>query len=65
VNPKIISYCVHCGEPCDRYVNCNNKHGCNKQHFCCEACEEESLGCCSAECTEVVAKLRSEAEAEA
>lgn len=58
VNPTVISHCVHCGEPCNRYINCTNKHECNDQHFSCEACEEKSLGCCSAECTEIIANQK-------
>jgi len=53
-NPSIIAHCVHCGEPCERYINCANKHECNDQHFSCEACEEKNQGCCSAECIEII-----------
>ena len=58
-NPTIIAHCKHCNEPCERYINCKNKHECNDQHFSCEACEEKSLGCCCTECTELIANQQS------
>ena len=52
VNPEVVGRCVHCNEPCERYINCANK-ACNAQHFCCEACDEQSMRCCSNACREV------------
>jgi len=34
VNPSVVARCIHCDEPCERYVNCANK-SCNEQHFLC------------------------------
>lgn len=47
----VVSHCVHCGEPCDRYVNCGWS-SCNGQHFCCELCEQEVMRYCSRACGE-------------
>ncbi len=55
-NPSVIAHCVHCGEPCERYINCANKHGCNAQHFSCESCAEGCGGCCSEECMAAITK---------
>lgn len=52
VNPEVVSFCTHCNEPSERYVNCKNKQ-CNAQHFCCEACEEQSLRCCTDACRDI------------
>ena len=46
---EVISRCTHCGEPSDRYVNCNWSP-CNCRHFCCEECEKENKGYCSDAC---------------
>lgn len=50
---KIISKCMHCGKPSDRYINCTNDD-CHEQHFCCEECEKEHEGFCSDECKKYV-----------
>jgi len=44
-----VSACLHCGIPCDRYVNCANLD-CHKQHFCCDPCEKNTRRSCSEEC---------------
>ena len=51
VNATTVSHCIHCREECLRYVNCAYAP-CNEQHFCCEKCEEISLGFCCEECRE-------------
>jgi UPF0176 protein len=48
-NPKTISTCAHCGEPCDRYRNCGYKP-CNAQFFCCESCEDVKGRFCHESC---------------
>lgn len=58
---KVISSCIHCGKPSDRYINCTNDD-CHDQHFCCEECEEVHEGFCSVECVEHV-KLHPERDA--
>jgi UPF0176 protein len=45
----IVSKCKHCGEPCDRYINCAHMD-CNLQFFCCEKCDEEYHHSCSEGC---------------
>lgn len=52
---KIISNCIHCGKPCDRYINCTNDD-CHDQHICCEECEKIYEGFCSDDCREYVKK---------
>jgi len=49
VDATIISRCDHCGTSCDRYVNCSWSH-CNRQHFCCEACEDDVMRYCNPVC---------------
>jgi len=49
VGATIISRCDHCSSTCDRYVNCSWSH-CNRQHFCCEACEDDARGYCNSIC---------------
>ncbi|KRW92029.1 sulfurtransferase [Alicyclobacillus tengchongensis] len=45
----VISRCSHCGQPCDRYINCAYLD-CHRQHLCCFACEVERHGFCTPEC---------------
>lgn len=45
----IVSNCYYCGKKEDRYVNCANPE-CNRQHVCCEECEEKYQRSCSDEC---------------
>ncbi len=52
-NAQVVSCCVHCGCPCDRYLNCEWSR-CNAQFFCCEACHSEGLRYCSEVCSEAV-----------
>ncbi len=47
----VISECYYCGKPEDRLVNCANPE-CNRQHVCCESCEEAHRRSCSQECRE-------------
>ena len=44
-----VSTCLHCGAPCDRYVNCANLD-CHKQHFACKNCEKNTRRSCCEEC---------------
>ena len=48
---EIISRCSHCGEPSERYRNCEWSP-CNSRHFCCEKCESASNGYCTNACYE-------------
>lgn len=44
-----VSFCIHCGAPCDRYVNCANLD-CHRQHFSCASCEQQHRRSCSTAC---------------
>lgn len=46
----IVSHCVYCQEPAERYVNCRNT-ACNAQFFLCGACEQEHGRFCKEECS--------------
>lgn len=46
-----IGKCLHCGEPCERFVNCANTV-CDNQHLCCVECEFEYKRSCSPECSQ-------------
>ncbi len=46
---EIVSKCFHCGEPCDRYVNCAQLE-CHSQFLCCEVCAEKTKRSCSEKC---------------
>lgn len=46
---EIVSKCFHCGEPCDRYVNCAQLE-CHSQFLCCDACAEKTKRSCSEKC---------------
>jgi UPF0176 protein len=48
-NEVVISECIHCGQKSTRYINCSNVL-CNKQIICCEVCDAQFQGGCSAEC---------------
>ena len=48
---KVVSRCLHCGAASDRYVNCGWSR-CNRQYFCCEACDRDRLRFCSSVCEE-------------
>ncbi|MGK0184660.1 MAG: UPF0176 protein [Verrucomicrobiales bacterium] len=45
----IVSQCVNCDGPVERYVNCRNT-ACNAQFFICESCEQEHGRFCKTEC---------------
>lgn len=53
VNPRVITLCQYCQEPCDRYRNCGNTP-CNAQFILCERCEEANGKFCQAECRTAV-----------
>ncbi|MBX7244090.1 MAG: rhodanese-related sulfurtransferase [Candidatus Sumerlaeaceae bacterium] len=45
----VVGRCLHCGEPCERMVNCANTE-CDNQHICCVECEFKHRRSCSEEC---------------
>lgn len=46
----IVSRCVYCQQPVERYVNCRNT-ACNAQFFICEGCEQQNGRFCKTECS--------------
>lgn len=54
ISDDIISQCHQCGEPCDTHTNCANE-GCHLLFIQCEKCAAKHNGCCSQECTNVLA----------
>ena len=55
-NPKIISRCIHCDQPSQRYRNCGWKP-CNDQIFICDSCEEKFGKFCGEQCRSSYRKL--------
>lgn len=49
VDREVVARCLHCGDLCDRYLNCAWPC-CNAQYFCCERCEKSATGYCSPVC---------------
>jgi UPF0176 protein len=49
-NRKILSKCLHCGTPCDDYINCINPE-CNKQIIVCPDCRISWNDGCSKTCS--------------
>jgi UPF0176 protein len=49
VEEAVVSRCVHCGVPCDHYINCAYDD-CHVQHFSCEVCGVRMEGACSEAC---------------
>jgi UPF0176 protein len=54
ITEDIIAICHQCGKSCDDHTNCKND-GCHLLFIQCDACAEKFNGCCSAECSEVIA----------
>ncbi|MCS1351085.1 rhodanese-related sulfurtransferase [Mechercharimyces sp. CAU 1602] len=54
---KVIGKCHHCGQPCDRYINCDYQP-CHTQHISCVSCATEHDQCCSQACQEAKAEER-------
>ncbi|MCY0877160.1 MAG: rhodanese-related sulfurtransferase [Firmicutes bacterium] len=57
----IVGRCHHCGEPCDRFINCAYDP-CHYQHLCCEKCDEAHAGCCSSICKALQAEFMQSAQ---
>lgn len=53
VNPETISQCLYCGTPVTRFVDCHAPT-CGELFICCETCEEQHFGACSASCQAVL-----------
>lgn len=51
---EIVGRCMHCGVPCDRYVNCEYNM-CHYHYICCENCMDATTGFafCKKECKEI------------
>ncbi|WP_343307666.1 rhodanese-related sulfurtransferase [Chitinophaga niabensis] len=54
ISDEVISQCHQCGEPCDDHTNCANE-GCHLLFIQCATCAAKYNGCCSEECTAVLA----------
>ena len=54
ITDEIIAKCHQCGQPADTHTNCKNQ-ACHLLFIQCEACAEKYNGCCSEECTAVLA----------
>ena len=50
---NIISNCIFCNEPCDRYVNCYDTD-CNNLFICCENCQLENDRLCNEHSNDVI-----------
>ncbi len=53
ISDEIIARCHQCGQPCDHHTNCANL-ACNLLFIQCEACQQKTENCCSAECQEII-----------
>ena len=53
VEREVVSRCVHCGTPSDRYINCS-LDDCHVQHFSCEECSVLMNGACSVRCMDIL-----------
>ncbi len=51
VEEEVVSKCLHCGTPSDRYINCT-WDDCHVQHFSCPECSILMNGACSVQCME-------------
>ena len=49
ISNDVIGTCDQCGNPCDKYTNCNYVD-CNLLFLQCENCQNNYSGCCSKEC---------------
>ena len=49
ITKDVLSECYHCGEACDRYLNCTNAE-CNELFLCCDDCEVILGHACSESC---------------
>ncbi len=61
ISEEIISHCHQCGKPCDTHTDCANNI-CHILFIQCEECAKEFDGCCSEECTEILALPKEEQE---
>jgi UPF0176 protein len=48
---QLVSSCLYCNKPSDRYANCAWMR-CNRQHFCCEECAATGPRYCESSCRE-------------
>lgn len=42
---KVLASCEHCGQACDRYIDCDQPE-CHRLFICCLECEKEQVGLC-------------------
>ena len=53
ITNEIISKCHQCQKPADKHRNCTNE-GCHFLFIQCADCFENTLGCCSQQCTDFI-----------
>jgi len=61
ITGDVISHCHQCEASCDTHVNCANPY-CHLLFIQCEGCAENMLGCCCAECRDIMALPKEERE---
>jgi len=54
ISEDIISECHQCGNACDTHTNCKND-GCHLLFIQCDECAKKYAGCCSQECSDIIA----------
>ena len=54
ITNDVIAHCHQCGEPCDDHTNCKND-GCHLLFIQCSACSTKFNGCCSDQCSAIMA----------
>ena len=54
ISNDVIANCHQCGEPCDTHTNCANDE-CHLLFIQCEKCSEKYTGCCSTDCSDILA----------
>lgn len=54
ISDEIISRCHQCGNPADTHTNCANQ-GCHLLFIQCKECAQQYSGCCSKDCSDIVA----------
>ena len=53
ITDEIIANCHQCGKPADTHTNCKNE-GCHLLFIQCDDCARKYVGCCSAQCHEII-----------
>ncbi len=54
ISDDIVAHCHQCGKLCDDHTNCRND-GCHLLFIQCAECAAKYHGCCSVECSDIIA----------